>query len=291
MFLKPGDIIEVQDAARYGKSLSGRVSSATTTSGNHVVTLDREVTLDTTVFDYKLNILVTKPAAYYIGDGTISVDAGASIPQQTGITRGTRVNNAWIGDDPTDSNIGRTLGPIDTKEKAANAYTASSGGQLIELNWKKDSFVETKTVSAVSADKTEITVTGTFDTIPEASSIWMLEETAKVGGLPSTSSPKHYKILGISQDDKNVYSISAVEHLNSKYAFVDDPDAILDIPDDVYAPEPVIVPAPANVFILQNSNAAKPNEEITIEWEYPEFDASSKPTSRFLDSFEILHDS
>ena len=79
----------------------------------------------------------------------------------------------------------------------------------------------------------------------------MLEETAKVGGLPSTSSPKHYKILGISQDDKNVYSISAVEHLNSKYAFVDDPDAILDIPDDVYAPEPVIVPCPANVFILQ----------------------------------------
>ena len=27
------------------------------------------------------------------------------------------------------------------------------------------------------------------------------------------------------------------------------------------------------------------NEEITIEWEYPEFDVSGKPTSRFLDSF------
>ena len=292
LFLKPGDIIEVQDAARYGKSLSGRVSSATTTNGKHVVTLDREVTLDTNLFNYKIAVLITKPAAYYVGEDTISVDGdGIGIPQQTGITRGTRVKNAWLGDDPTDSNIGRTLGPIDTKEKAANAYTAASGGQLIELNWKKDSFVETIAVhsSAVVSGKTEITVDGTFETIPEASSIWMLEETAKVGGLPSTSSPDLYKILGIAQSDKNIYSISAVEHLNSKYAFVDDPDSILDIPDDVYAPEPAILPAPSNVFILQNSNAAKPNEEITIEWEYPEFDASGKPTSRFLDSFEILH--
>ena len=287
LFLKAGDIIEVQDAARYGKSLSGRVSSATTTSGNHVVTLDREVTLDTTLFDYKLNILVTKPAAYYIGEDTIEVDyeTGNANDNQT-LTRGTRILKAWVRDAASGD---RTLGVIDSEVKAAHAFTASTGGQLIELNWKKDSFVETKTVSAVSADKTEITVTGTFDTIPEASSIWMLEETAKVGGLPSTSSPKHYKILGIAQDDKNIYSISAVEHLNSKYSFVDDPDAILDIPDNVYTPEPAIVPAPANVFILQNSNSKRPNEELTIEWEYPEFDASGDPTSRFLDSFEILH--
>ena len=159
------------------------------------------------------------------------------------------------------------------------------------MNWKKDSFVETVAVdsSAVVSGKTEITIDGTFETIPEASSIWMLEETAKVGGLPSTSSPNLYKILGIAQSDKNIYSISAVEHLNSKYAFVDDPEAILDIPDDVYGPEPTIVPAPTNVFILQNSNSKRPNEELTIEWEYPEFDSSGKPTSRFLDSFEILH--
>ena len=287
LFLKAGDIIEVQDAARYGKSLSGRVSSATTTSGNHVVTLDREVTLDTTLFDYKLNVLVTKPAAYYIGEDTIEVDheTGNANDNQT-LTRGTRILKAWVRDAASGN---RTLGVIDSEVKAAHAFTASTGGQLIELNWKKDSFVETKTVSAVSADKTEITVTGTFDTVPEASSIWMLEETAKVGGLPSTSSPKHYKILGISQDNKNIYSISAVEHLNSKYAFVDDPDGILDIPDNVYAPEPTIVPAPANVFILQNSNSKRPNEELTVEWEYPEFDSSGKPTSRFLDSFEILH--
>lgn len=294
LFLKPGDIIEIQDAARYGKSLSGRISSATAGSGtppNHIITLDRQVTLDTSLFDYKLNVLITKPAAYYVGEDTISVDAGLDIPQQTGITRGTRIKNAWIGDDPTDNSIGRTLGPIDTKEKAANAYTAASGGQLIELNWKKDSFVETKTISsfAVVSNKTEITVNGAFDTLPESSSIWMLEETAKVGGLPSTSSPDLYKVLGIAQDDKNIYSISAVQHINSKYSFVDDPDAILDIPDDVYEPEPERVPAPTNVFILQNSNASKPNEEITIEWEYPEFDSSGKPTSRFLDSFELLH--
>ena len=289
LFLKPGDIIEVQDAARYGKSLSGRVSSATTTSGKHVVTLDREVTLDTTLFNYKIAVLITKPAAYYVGEDALTVDheTGNSNDNQT-LTRGDRILKAWVRDAASGN---RTLGVIDSEVKAAHAFTASTGGQLIELNWKKDSFVETVAVdsSAVVSGKTEITVDGTFETIPEASSIWMLEETAKVGGLPSTSSPDLYKILGIAQSDKNIYSISAVEHLNSKYAFVDDPDAILDIPDDVYAPEPAIVPAPANVFILQNSNAARPNEEITIEWEYPEFDASGKPTSRFLDSFEILH--
>ncbi len=289
LFLKPGDIIEVQDAARYGKSLSGRTSSATTTSGNHVVTLDREVTLDTTTFDYKLNILITEPAAYYLGEDSITVDHGSGSSSDNQIlTRGERILKAWVRDTSSGS---RTLGVIDTKEKAANAYTEETGGQLIELNWKKDSFVETKTVSSftVTAGKTQITVDGTFDTLPDPSSIWMLEETATDGGLPSKSSPDLYKILGIAQDAKNVYSISAVEHLNNKYAFIDDPDAILDIPDDVYAPEPQIVPAPTNVFILQNSNASRPNEEIIIEWEYPEFDASGNPISRFLDSFEILH--
>lgn len=296
LFLKPGDIIEVQDASRYGATLSGRISEVDTSGNDDEITLDRAVTLDTAANDYKLNVLITESAAFYVGEDDLRLTSGGTTSTSSTdplYSRGDRITtNLYV-------NIGGsyTSTPIDTEEKASNAFYLDTGPtpdvfRPIELSWKKDSFVESLPVSGSSTPSggsTVITVNGAFDSTPAVSSVWMLEETLTGTTTKTTGSPDLYKILGISQDEKNIYSISAVEHYNEKYAFVDDPDSIIDVPDDVYPEEEETVIAPSGVRILQNSNAARPNEELTLEWDYPEIDNNGDPTSRFLDTFEILH--
>jgi predicted phage tail protein len=293
LFLKPGDVIEVQDASRYGSMLSGRVAGVTTDgSSNHVVTVDRPLTLDANN-TYNLNVLITEPAAFYVGEDSLELSNTGVVVSSGGTpySRGDRIITGLFIWDEVDEEYQSTF--IDTEEKASNAFyrDGATTYRPIELSWKKDTFVESKSVTSSTntsvSGNAEITISGTFETAPSVSSVWMLEEFSS--GVKTTGSPDLYKVLAIAQDEKNIYSISAVEHYNEKYAFVDDPDSIIDIPDDVYPTEPETIISPTSVRILQNSNATRPNEELTIEWDYPEFDNNGDPTNRFLDSFEVLH--
>jgi predicted phage tail protein len=298
LFLKPGDIIEVQDASRYGSTLSGRVAAADT-SGDDTITVDRPLTLDTATYNYKLNILITEPAAFYVGEDALELNPFGTVVSSggTSYSRGTRITtNLYVWNSSLATPAYEAV-EIDTEEKASNAfYLDSSTYRPIELSWKKDTYVESKPVTSSTntsaSGNAEITIDGSFSVAPAVSSIWMLEETYKSGvnqNKKTTGSPDLYKVLGIAQDEKNIYSISAVEHYNEKYAFVDDPDSIIEIPEDVYPVESEVIAPPTSVRILQNSNATRPNEELILEWDYPEFDSSGDPTNRFLDSFEVLH--
>jgi len=289
LFLKPGDIIEVQDSARYGATLSGRIAEVD--SSGTVITVDRPLNLNTSDSDYSynLNVLITEPAAFYIGEDTLDLDSNGEITLGgTEYSRGKRITtNLYVYENSSYTSV-----EINTEARASNAFYNDSGTyRPIELSWKKDSFVESKSVSSYdngsASGNARITVSDTFEVTPTSSSVWMLEEI--YDGNQTTGSPDLYKILGIAQEENNVYSISAVEHYNSKYSFVDDPDSILDIPEDVYPVESEIIQAPTDVFILQNSNASRPNEELIVAWDYPEFDSNGIPTNRFLDSFEVLH--
>jgi hypothetical protein len=112
-FLKPGDIIQIQDSDRYGTKLSGRISDSSTSNGNSVIDLDRTITLSNTA-DYELTVLITEPAAFYVGI-TTSIDTVSGA-----INKGDRVPSAWIDHN---NNGTRTLQAIDTEEKASNAWT------------------------------------------------------------------------------------------------------------------------------------------------------------------------
>lgn len=293
LFLKPGDIIEVQDASRYGSMLSGRIA-AVDTSGDDTITVDRPLTLDTNTYNYKLNILITEPAAFYVGEDALELNPFGTVVSSggTSYSRGTRITtNLYVWNSSLATPAYEAV-EIDTEEKASNAfYLDGSTYRPIELSWKKDSYVESKPVTSSTntsaSGNAEITIQGSFSTAPAVSSIWMLEESSS--GVKTTGSPDLYKVLGVAQDEKNIYSISAVEHYNDKYAFVDDPDSIIEIPEDIYPVESEVIAAPTSIRILQNSNATRPNEELILEWDYPEFDSSGDPTNRFLDSFEILH--
>jgi len=279
-FIRPGDIIQVQDTARYGAKFSGRIASATSTN----VTLDRPVTLGSST--YELAVIITEPAAFYVGEGTVNIRNAADDANEETYTRGERITRAWVDDN---NNGTRTLQTVDTEAKASNAWTKETGGEFLPTTWKEDSYVESKSISNNQSDVTSLTAS--FSTTPTANSIWVITETES--GTPTAGSADLYKVLSIAQDDKNIYSISAVEHTNDKYAYVDNPDSILDLPNDVFPTEPEFAVAPTQIRVLQTSDASRPDEELQIEWDYPALvdvgGGELQETTRYLDGFEIVH--
>ena len=294
LFLKPGDIIQVQDSARYGATLSGRIVTQGTDSNSlPIVTLDRPVTLNSSsTYSYELSLIMTQSAAFYAGevDSTSKIYNSNGSVLQTITTRGERVPQGWVDTNEDDDAIDttRTLRNLDTEERASNAWSRESGGELLSLTWKKDSFVETVSVDKANSGNTStsgnmiISCSDNFTATANDKSIWMLKEA--ISGASSVVSPDLYRVLGIAKDSNNTYTISGVEHHPEKYDFIDDPDAILDIPDDLFPDESPVFQAPTNLFILQNSNASKPNEELVLAWDFPD-----NENSKYLDSFEIVH--
>lgn len=295
LFVKPGDIIQVQDSDRYGSKLSGRIKSVTeVTDENDVATgteieFDREVTL-VAGQTYELALLITESAAYSLESENFTVTNDINGENGGTYSQGDVITHAWVGDKPGDSNIGRSHSRLDTAEKASNAYNeAGSSGNLLTLDWKENVYVKTVAIDETSGSYTTLTTQEPLSVNPNVGSVWMLTET--VSSTPTVGSPDLYKILNISQEQKNIYSVTAVEWDLDKYDYVDDPDAVIDIDDDVYGTEPELVPAPTQIRILQNSTGTKPNEELAIEWDYPTVVTVGNDeleANRYLDSFEIL---
>jgi predicted phage tail protein len=291
-FIRPGDIIQVQDTARYGAKFSGRIANVTATGDTQPVTnipeydieLDRPVTLGSST--YELAVIITEPAAFYVGEGTVNIRNADDDDDEETYTRGERITRAWVDDN---NNGTRTLQTVDTEAKASNAWTKKTGGEFLPTTWKEDSYVESKSISNNQSDVS--TLTTYFNTAPKANSIWVITETES--GTPTVGSADLYKVLSIAQDNKNIYSISAVEHTNDKYAYVDNPDSILDLPNDVFPTEPEFAVAPTQIRVLQTSDASRPDEELQIEWDYPALvDVGAgelQETTRYLDGFEIVH--
>jgi len=72
-FIRPGDIINVQDRDRYGVDFSGVVKSIDTTSADKVV-FDRKITALSGVSTYELSTIVTRFSAFYTGAGPLHIN-------------------------------------------------------------------------------------------------------------------------------------------------------------------------------------------------------------------------
>ena len=300
LFVKPGDVIQIQDSDRYGRKISGRIKNITDTAatvdGNGNVTdngsteieFDRSITLTSTL-NYELAVLITKPAGVYMGKDTVTVTADTSGNNGGTYSKGDIITHAWIAA----TGGGRSHSAIDTAEKAANAYTESSDGVHLSLNWTEESYVKTYDISETTGPNSSVNTTESISLkadLPQNGSVWMLTE--KSGNTPTVGSPDLYKVLSITQDQSNIYSITAVEWSLDKFTYVDDPDSVIDIEDDLYATEPEAVVAPTQVRILQKSLASTAGEELIVEWDYPGITTNANgediESGRFLDSFEIF---
>jgi hypothetical protein len=195
--LKPGDVIEVQDADRNDTQLSGRVSSSGTRSST-VIPLDREINLNTSTKSYVLNLIYPKGGAY--------------LQQEKATINST---SYILGDLVLLDESGSA---IDTFEKAANVKDDS--GNLVQLYWSESVRVESKPVDSFTS--TSVTVSSAFSETPNAEVIWSLTSTTIATGEEEVDvSPKEYIIIRTEEKEKNLISIAAAEYSDKKFELID----------------------------------------------------------------------
>ena len=264
-YIKPGDVINVQDADRFGIAYSGRTSSAT----SNTITFDRNVSFNSGS-TYNLSTLVTAPAALNASDGSITVN---SVTYE----RGERIDQAYVYDGST-----YELVDLDTEERASNAFTDSSGTELIPTIWKPYSYVETHEITNPGSTTNTVTLanSATFDTTPSKHNIWTLKETS--GNLNVAGSQKMYKVLSIAEESPNIFGVSAVEYYDEKFTAIEEDYDLGTTPGTIYDEvEPVRIPAPTNLRVILATDAKKAGEEFILEWDQEDSDLISQ--------YEVIH--
>ena len=262
-FIRPGDIVQVQDQARERLISSGRVESATSTT----ITLDRAVPLQDDI-SYSLYGLITTSAAF--------------CAQETAVIEGTTYTS------------GEVL-PLDLYIDETTASNILDDDEVpITIRWAPYTFMEERpidyatTTGGDAGSYNVVTITDPFTSTLIPASIWSIAQINTEYELPILGAPKLYKILSVGQEETNVYSITAVEHFNEKFANVESDY-------DIYQPDrfdPPIeraalrVPAPTAIFIAQDSDYKTRTDEIVVKWLPPIVDGEEY---QYLAGYKISH--
>lgn len=278
-FLRPGEIVYVQDSDSTNVVYSGRVSN-TGTRNTTTIPLDRSVTLDSGN-TYDLHLIYPKGGCYLQEDGPVTINS----------------NTYYRGDLILQGDVEGETGTqdIDSKEFAANLIDDS--GNAVQTYWTDNSRVETQRVSTSSGTVSSLTVSSAFSATPNAEVVWSL---TKIDAENIAETSQKYRIISI-QENEGTYDISAQKYYEDKF------DAI-DRDFDVYvrSEEPVpnyteAVPAPESVtlsFVPQT--IAGPTEYVNprgvkgykaqISWQAPrDPEYPSRLLYRFASAYEIEH--
>ena len=195
--LRPGDVVEIQDADLSETEHSGRVSN-TGTRSTTVIPLDRNISLNTSTKAYKLNLIFPKGGAY--------------LSQEKATINST---DYVLGDLVLLDESGAS---IDTQEKASNVKDDSDN--LVQLFWSDSVRVESKPVGTFTTNS--VTVTSAFSETPDAEVIWSLSSTLiSTGQEEENITPKEYIIINTEEKEKNIIVLSAVEYSKEKFELVD----------------------------------------------------------------------
>ena len=96
-------------------------------------------------------------------------------------------------------------------DDANNTDLASTGSATLSVILS-DGTLETKTISSISG--TTITVSSAFSSVPQANSVWVIEN--------SSLSLQTFRVFSVKEVNQLEYEIQAVAHNSSKYSFVED---------------------------------------------------------------------
>ena len=271
-FLRPGDIVNIQDASRSPAKVqySGRIK--TVSGGNNstlIIPLDRKIAL-ISGSTYELSVLIEE-AAVFLTQESATLD---TVPY----SRGDLI--------PTDRD-GNAINTANTTEQEALNLLDDSGDPVLTA-WQPHTRIESRGVTTTAGiDKEQLTVSPAFSVIPKAKTIWALREVA--GGVEVDGSKKIYKILSISEDDADKYSITAVEHYNEKFESLDK-DFILSTPETVTPSVPdatQTVPPPDVVYaVVSDKDNDGSKNDVTLYWDPP---TVSGERYRFIAKYEIAH--
>jgi len=119
-----------------------------------------------------------------------------------------------------------------------------------------DGTLETKTISTISG--TTITVSSAFSSVPQANSVWVIENTSL--------SLQTFRVFSVKEVNQLEYEIQAVVHNPSKYGFVEDGSTLSTRTISVLSdpkPSPSNLQGSEQIVVLNNRAVSK----LFIQWQ------------------------
>lgn len=222
---------------------------------NTLVSLDSPVTLNAGS-TYELSVVFVTPRAFLAQDSVTinSVD----------YVRGDLIESAYI-DSNGDGTY--TFQLINSETDATNAKATQTGTEALLLSWSDYTSVEQRAVSTGAGATSTLTVSTEFSEAPTASHIWVLTETDNSGATVA-SSAQAYKVLAVTESEKNTYEITAVAHYDEKFSAIET-DFTTYIADPVL-PRVLstdIVPTVRNFYSSVTASSA--GQSVNLFWEPP----------------------
>ena len=252
-FLKPGDIIQIIDQLKSGKSWGGRISNDQTTGGSSsIIRLDRQpsgfsdddVETGYVPGDYRLSATFVKYAALLAQDtATISISG-----TDTTFVRGQEIPN------------------IASEEAATQIQDTNNN--LVFTQWTPYTVVETQTLDSVNGPNS-FTVANAFSASPTAESIWTLSRPSLQTGKTKEES-KLFRVMSVAETNLNTFEITALEYNASKFDAVDKNEALtkyrtINLPDSFEeVPEVTNIELFGTAEVVENRSRT---QTLNISWD------------------------
>tara|TARA_Y100000992_G_scaffold133630_1_gene88244 strand:- start:1866 stop:8756 length:6891 start_codon:yes stop_codon:yes gene_type:complete len=239
-FLRPGDIIQVIDQHKEGKSWGGRISTSSSTTA---INIDRAFAIE---------------SGYLAGDYRLTcsfVNYRAILAQDQATIGGT----AFVRGDHLTS--------ITTEEAALTLQDDS--GDLVFVQWTPFTFTETQFVSSVTNAGKTINVASAFNSAPSSDQIWIISRAALSTGKTKQEA-KLFRMMAMLESDKNKYEITALEYNPSKFDAVDKNEAFTQY-REIFLPDSFkAVPAVENIEVEPRIKAAGTGgtiNSLVVDWD------------------------
>ena len=242
------------------------------------ITLDSPVTLYATS-TYKLGVVFVEPAAFLAQD-TATINS-------VNYVRGDLIDKAFI-DSNGDGTY--TLQKVNSQVDSINAKTTASATDALQLTWSEHLRVEEQTISNNGANITHLSTSSAFESVPQRSHIWVIQEVDDSGNV-TTSSKVPYRILSIAEKSAESYEITGVRYYDDKYSAVEK-DFTTYVADPVFTDTSAqdIVPTPVGVNVSSFPGPGENSTTILVSWSAPEDSNNAEEDYRHLSGFVIEHD-
>jgi len=265
-FLRPGDIINVQDHKKKSVTFSGRISNSGTCD-RYTIPLDRTVTLYPDSI-YTLHIIFGEGGAY-LGQDSAAIG---------GITylRNDLILKDKEGDD------------IDTQVKSIGVKDDSN--DKVRIEWSEHARVENQIINKGVLSGTIDATTGAisinnlfvidgFSGIPEREAIWAITSDERDGNeAENTHKTVQYRVISISENvDDKTYDISALLYDRSKFDQIESGYSIYTSPYTIQPSRLIAVPAPRHITVSftkgsfgdESAGGSLETNIIIVSWEAP----------------------
>ena len=280
-FLRPGDIINVQDKRVAGIISSGRVISGST---SQVIKLDRTVNFPGGVAGNQCNIYVLYP------------EPGVYLQQESGTFNGLNYKRGELlqayRTTGNDASTAVSLLTGATQEIASKVKDDSGNAAMVSFSPHSRVEVEAISNATLGTSASIINTQGAFaGGAPAADAIWAISREDNI----THTEVKKYRILGIKEESVNEYVITASQYVPEKFDEIESEARVVTDTAVDSSTRGEEVPRPEALMSSLTLNPDTGSYDAVISWSTPTHtttDANGASFTRpypYIRGFEVAH--